>query len=262
MSIVSTDGETRGDQALLEVVVRHPRDVPGADEGGADRLFVVTDVEAGGLSPEPAIVSAVCKETDVPVRVILRLNDGLSTTGGELSRLVGLGEDYLSVGAEGLAFGFLTADLEIDVEVCSYLADRLPEVPWTFHRAVDSALSTDRAWRQLFGLPGLDAVLSAGSARGVETGCDELVERAGRDPRVARLLIAGGGLRTEHVPWLARAGVRQFHVGSTVRPGGSWTKAYVDAAHVRSWRMLLDDAVERAEAARHVAGRATGGPDE
>ncbi len=234
--------------------MQHPRDVTGADEGGADRLFLVAEVESGGLSPEPATVSAVCKDTEVPVRVMLRLNDGLSTTGGELSRLVGLGEDFLSMGVEGLSFGFLTADLEVDVEVCCYLADRLPEVPWTFHRAVDSALSTDRAWRQLVGLPGLDAVLSAGSARGLEAGFDELVDRAKADPQVARLLMAGGGLRSEHVPWLARAGVRMFHVGSTVRPGGSWTKSYVDAAHVRSWRMLLDDAVQRAEAARHAVG--------
>jgi copper homeostasis protein len=251
---VSTVGEDRGGTALLEVVVQHPRDVPGADEGGADRLFVVGDVEAGGLSPEPSTVSAVCKESEVPVRVMLRLNDGLSTTGGELSRLVGLGEDYLAVGATGLSFGFLTTDLEIDVEVCSYLADRLPQVPWTFHRAIDSALSTDRAWRQVAGLPGLDAVLSAGSVRGLEAGCDELVDRARSDASVARLLMAGGGLRGEHVPWLARAGVRQFHVGSTVRPGGSWTKSYVDPAHVRSWRMLVDDAVERAEAARQTSG--------
>lgn len=250
MSIVNTDGESRRSTALLEVVVLHPRDVPGADEGGADRLFVVTDVESGGLSPEPSVVSAVCKETEVPVRVMLRLNDGLTTTGGELSRLVGLGEDYLSVGAEGLSFGFLTADLEIDIEVCSYLADRLPQVPWTFHRAVDSALSTDRAWRRLAGLPGLDAVLSAGSPRGLEAGCDELVARAAADPLVAGLLVAGGGLRPEHVPWLSRAGVRQFHVGSTARPGGSWSKAYVDPGHVRAWRMLLDDAVDHAEAAR------------
>jgi copper homeostasis protein len=166
MSIVNTGPEERSAAALLEVVVLHPRDVAGAVEGGADRLFMVADVEAGGRSPDPATVSGVCREAEVPVRVLLRLNDGLSTTGGELSRLVGLGEDYLSVGAEGLVFGFLTADLDVDVEVCGYLADRLPQVPWTFHRAVDSALSTPRAWRQLFGLPGLDAVLSAGSPRG------------------------------------------------------------------------------------------------
>ncbi|MGZ4459148.1 MAG: copper homeostasis protein CutC [Nocardioidaceae bacterium] len=230
---------------LLEVVVLHEHDVEGADEGGADRLYLVSDVDAGGLSPEPALVSAVCKDTDLPVRVILRLNSGLTTTGAELTRLVGLGEDYLAVGAAGLVFGFLDADTEVDVEVCGYLADALPEVPWTFHRAIDSALSVDRAWRQVAHLPGLDAVLSAGSPRGLEAGSDELTERAGADPDVARLLMAGGGLRAEHVPWLARAGVRQYHVGSTVRPGGSW-KAYVEAGHVRAWRMLLDDAVDRA----------------
>lgn len=249
MSIVNTAGDDAGSSALLEVVVLHPRDVPGADEGGADRLFVVADLEAGGLSPEPSIVSSVCRETEVPARVMLRLNDGLTTTGGELSRLVGLAEDYLSMGASGLSFGFMTPDLDIDVEVCCYLADRLPEVPWTFHRGVDSALSTDRAWRQLLGLPGLDAVLSAGSVRGLGAGCDELVDRAAADPAVAGLLMAGGGLRAEHVPWLVRAGVRQFHVGATARPGGSW-KSYVDPGHVRSWRMLLDDAVAHVSPAR------------
>ncbi|MGZ4444987.1 MAG: copper homeostasis protein CutC [Nocardioidaceae bacterium] len=246
MSIVSTDQAPAQVRApLLEVVVLHEHDVEGADEGGADRLYLVTDVDAGGLSLEPALVSAVCKDTDLPVRVILRLNSGLTTTGAELTRLVGLGEDYLAVGAAGLVFGFLDADTEVDVEVCGYLADALPEVPWTFHRAIDSALSVDRAWRQVAHLPGLDAVLSAGSPRGLEAGSDELTERAGADPDVARRLMAGGGLRAEHVPWLARAGVRQYHVGSTVRPGGSW-KAYVEAGHVRAWRMLLDDAVDRA----------------
>lgn len=239
--------------ALLEVVVLHPRDVAGADEGGADRIEVVANIEAGGLSPEPGVVSSICKETEVPARVMLRLNDGLSTTGGELSRLVGLAEDYMAVGAEGLVFGYLDSDLEIDLEVCGYLVDRLSGVPWTFHRAIDSALETDRAWRQLARLPGLDAVLSAGSPRGLEVGHDELTDRAAADPDVARLLMAGGGLRAEHVPWLVRAGVRQFHVGSSVRPGGSWSKAYVDPGHVRAWRMLLDDALERAEEAAQQA---------
>ena len=124
-------------------------------------------------------------------------------------------------------------------------------MPWTFHRAIDASLETALAWRRVRGLPGLDAVLSAGSSRGLDTGHDELIDRAAADPEVARLLMAGGGLRGEHVPWLVRAGVRQFQVASSVRPGGSW-KAHVDAGHVRAWRMLLDDASDRA------AGRPTG----
>ncbi len=226
----------------------HPRDVVGAHEGGADRLLVVDGIGSGvgssGLSAEPETVSAVCKETDLPVRAMLRLDGSFTTTGGELSRLVGLGQDYLGVGAEGVTFGFLDADLNVDVQVCEHLATAL-EAPWTFHRAFDASLETSLAWRRVRQLPGLDAVLSAGSSRGLEAGHDELTDRAMADPEIARLLMAGGGLQGEHVPWLVRAGVRQFQVASSVRPGGSW-KAHVEAGHVRAWRMLLDDACDLA----------------
>ncbi len=223
----------------------HPRDVPGADDGGADRLFLVADPASGGMSPEPAEVSAVCRESDLPVRVMLRLNDGHSTTGGELTRLIGLAEDYLTLGAEGVAFGFLDSNLEVDAEVCTHLAGQLPGVPWTFHRVFDDTLETDRAWRTVLNLPGLDTVLTAGSARGLAEGHRELTERAERFPRVAERIMVAGGLEAEHVPWLVRAGARGFQLAAFARPGGSWSKGYVDAGHVRSWRLLLDDSVER-----------------
>jgi copper homeostasis protein len=231
---------------LLEVVCLHVRDVAGATDGGADRILVMTDPELGGRSPEPAAVSAICKETDLPVRVLLRLNDGYSTTGGEFSRLVGLAQEYLLLGARSLSFGFLDDDLEIDTATTAELVGALPDVPWGFHRGFDAALRTDHAWRAVQGLPHLDAVASGGSTRGLPVGGDELIDRAVADPEVARLLLACGGLAAEQVPWLVRAGVHQFGVGATVRPDRSWTRSYVDARHVRSWRLLLDDAHDRA----------------
>ncbi len=230
--------------ALLEVTVLDPRDVPGAEEGGADRLYVVAPGPVVALSPEPALVSAICHESDLPVFVLLRLNDSWTTTGGELTRLKGLAEDYLRCGASGVSFGFLDADLEIDTEVCAHLAGQLPGVPWVFDRAVDDTLDPRRSWRRLVGLPGLVAVRSAGSPRGLEVGYDDLLAAA-TDPAVAALLLASGGLQAEQVPWLLQAGVRQFHLELQVRPGSSY-KSYVDAGHVRSWRLLLDDALERA----------------
>ena len=234
--------------ALLEVTVLGPRDVAGADEGGADRLHLVGD---SGLSPEPNLVSATCRESEVPVFVLLRLNDSWTTTGGELTRMVGLAEDYLSCGATGVAFGFLDSDLEIDTTVCEHLATSLPEVPWSFHRAVDASLDPRRSWRRLLTLPGLVSVQSAGSPQGLSVGYDDLLDTAASDPRIAALLMPGGGLLGEHVPWFVQAGVRQFHLGSQARPGATY-KSYVDAGHVRSWRLLLDSAVERS--AGSVAG--------
>ena len=159
-------------------------------------------------------MSAVCKETDLPVRAMLRLNDTYTTTGGELTRLVGLGEDYLAVGAEGRLLRLPDADLTVDVEVCAHLADALGGVPWTFHRAID-AVAGDHA--------GLAAAARAARPRRRAVG--RVVAGHGQPgtrssptgrcatPTVAGLLMAGGGLRGEHVPWLVRAGVRQFQVG-------------------------------------------------
>ena len=236
--------------ALLEVTVTGPRDVGGADEGGADRLHLVApdgsgEPGAGALSPEPGTVSAVCRETDVPVFVLLRLNDSWTTTGGELVRLVGLAEDYLGCGAAGVSFGFLDADLEVDTEVCGHLAAALPGVPWTFHRAFDSALEARRSWRRLTGMPGLEAVCSAGSPRGPVGGLRRPARLLRVRPGDRGVAMPGGGLLPEHVPWFVRAGVRQFHLGRQARPGASY-KSYVDAGHVRSWRLLLDNASERA----------------
>lgn len=232
---------------LLEVTVLHERDVPGAVEGGADRLHLVSHArprEDGPTSPEPSRVSAVCRASEVPVFVLLRLSGSWTTTGGELTRLVGLAHDYLGAGAAGVSFGFLDADLGIDIAVCQELAGLLRGVPWTFHRAFDAALEPQRAWRGVAELPGLVGVHSAGSLRGMDLGIDELLATASTDPVAARLLVAGGGLIAEQVPWLLRAGVRQFHLGRQARLGATY-RSYVDADHVRSWRLLLDDAAER-----------------
>jgi copper homeostasis protein len=196
------------------------------------------------MSCETATVSRVTRSTGLPVRVMLRLREDFSTTGGELARLVGLAGDYLAAGAEGVVFGFLNHDLDIDIPVCEAIVDALDGAPWTFHRAIDSCLDHDRAWRHLRQLEGLDAVLTAGSSLGVAHGLDDLTRRAS-DPAAVELLMAGGGLEPEHVPWLVRAGVRAFHVGSSVRPDRSWDRAYVDTAYVRSWRLLLDDHTAR-----------------
>lgn len=189
---------------------------------------------------EPAAVSALVRATDLPVRVTLRLSSGFTTQGGEFTRLVGLAGDYLALGVEGFSFGFLDRDLEIDTELCAVLASEIGDAPWTFDRAFDHTLDLRRSWRNAAPLPGLDGVHSAGAVNGLEAGFDELLSMAQAAPAFARAVIAAGGTKPEHVPWLVRAGITRIHLGAAVRPGGSWDKAHVDPGFVRAWRLLLD----------------------
>jgi copper homeostasis protein len=230
---------------LLEVIALGAGDVAGAEAGGADRVEIVADIASDGLTPSVDTLREIRRETNLPLRVMLRANDTFSTSGSELSRLQGAAYQLAAAGADGFVFGFLGPAAAVDVDVTLALVEEIGGLPWTFHRAIDHALDHDRAWQAVRDLPGLDTVLTAGSARGVGSGLDDLCRRASDDPVVAELMMAGGRLEPDHVPWLARAGVRKFHVGSRVRPSGSW-KAYVDASMVRSWRSLVDDAVASA----------------
>lgn len=244
---------------LLEVVVTGPGDVAGALAGGADRLVLVAEDASGepldqpgaGRTPDVdvlagvvAAVTAARPDQPVPVRPVLHAAEGYSTTGAELTRLQGAAWTLEDAGADGFVLGFLTPSLEIDTEVVTELVRELDGAPWTFSGALDAALDSDRAWRTVRELPGVDGVHTGGSARGLPAGLDELCRRARTDAGVARLAVARGGLAPEHVPWLVRAGVRAFGPGAKVRPGGS-PRAWVDEGLVRAWRVLLDEEYAR-----------------
>ncbi|MFT3888865.1 MAG: copper homeostasis protein CutC [Arachnia sp.] len=228
--------------SLLEVIALHAADAERAEAGGADRVELLGTMDHDGLSPEPRAVEKARRATSIQIRPMVRLREGFGTDGGEVTRLKGLISAYLDAGADGVVLGYLNGVNRVDLEVVGELTGD-GEFPWTFHRAIDHCLDLDQAWRDIHGFaPRLTSVLTAGSARGVEQGLDELVRRATKDHDAARLIMAGGGLAPEHVPWLIRAGVRAFHIGSPARPGRSF-KAYVDSELVASWRDLIDDEI-------------------
>ncbi|NUT35846.1 MAG: copper homeostasis protein CutC [Hamadaea sp.] len=213
---------------LLEVIALTPADAEAAQAGGADRLELVAEMSADGLSPSPSLAAAVVAATDLPVRAMLRTSADFTAC-----RALGdLAEDLLAAGVDGLVLGFLDVGGDVDVSACEEIAERTGGRPWTFHRAVDHARNPAGAWKTVLELPGVDAVLTAGSPHGVRAGWERLVTR---EPG---WVLAGGGLTPELVPPLRAAGITAFHVGSTAREGNSW-EAPVSAAAVASWRSLL-----------------------
>lgn len=225
-------------RALLEVIALDAEDAVAAQAGGADRLELVTDMEADGLTPAVAAFVEVRAAVDIPVRVMLRLADGFAA--GDVDALVRVACDMRAAGAEEFVFGFLGEDDGADLAAVERVVAELDGRPWTFHRAIDRAADRGALRKQLADLPGLDTYLTAGSARGVDDGLPVLLAEAARrgDPGHTQRLMIGGGLRLDHVPRLRAARVDAFHIGGAARPDG-WT-APVAADAVRKWRTALD----------------------
>ena len=226
---------------LLEVIALHENDARRAEEGGADRVELLGSMDHEGMAPEPALVERTRAATSIQIRPMVRLREGWSTDGGEATRLRGLISAYVDAGVDGVVLGYLNGLGEVDPEVVRDLTDGIG-VPWTFHRAIDWAFDYRKAWSRVLQFDGVDQVLTAGSSRGLEHGLDEVLAVCRDEPAAAPLVMAGGGLKAEHVPWLVRAGVRAFHIGTPARPDRSF-KAWVDSSLVHSWRTLIDTEV-------------------
>ncbi|MCL2471778.1 MAG: copper homeostasis protein CutC [Propionibacteriaceae bacterium] len=212
---------------VLHVQVKSAYEAECAELGGADRIVVVG---ADDHSPVPLTMEKIRKTTSVHARVMLKLRTDFVTDGGEMTRMKGLAFSYRDAGADGFVFGFLNDLSGIDRLACAELAGD-DTWGWTFSRAIDAALDQDRAWEDLAGLPRLDSVMTAGSARQVHYGIDTLIQRRAITPPV----IVAGELSPEDIPWLVRGGLRQFYVDQP--------PITVDA--VRAWRRLIDDEVTR-----------------
>ncbi|GAA0511225.1 copper homeostasis protein CutC [Saccharopolyspora subtropica] len=220
--------------ALLEVIVTGAGDAVAAQEGGADRLELVRDIEADGLSPDPAVVRDVLAATDLPVRVMLREEPDYTADVAVLRRRAG---ELREAGATEFVLGFLDEHGQVDVGATRDVLDELAGCPWTFHRAVDHAAHLRLAWDHAVSL-GPDTVLTAGDPEGVDEGVARLRELAAQQDIDGVTLLVGGGLRQEHVPELRAAGVRALHIGRGARGAGRGGSVLAD--QVRSWRTLLD----------------------
>lgn len=123
-------------------------------------------------------------------------------------------------------------DGHFDTETLVEVVREVPEVELTIHRAIDHVADYGRGWQKILQVEQVTSVLTAGSAAGVEVGMDNILTQAA-NPRIADLMMIGGGLRLEHIDRLKAAGIRKFHVGSPVR-GGSFNNP-VDPDLVRVW---------------------------
>ncbi len=226
-------------RGLLEIIALTVADAVAAERGGADRVEVAARMDQDGLTPAPELVAELRAAVGIPLRVMVRGSDGFTVDEGGLTRLLAEVAELRAAGAEEFVLGFLTAEGHVDLAATGAVVAALDGCPWTFHRAVDHARDTERAWADLRGLPGLDTVLTAGSARGLADGLPLLAARA--DWRAAGpRLLAGGGLTHAHVLDLRSIGVTAIHAGGLVRfDRGDWDSP-VDADRVRALRDLLD----------------------
>ncbi len=221
----------------LEICVTSLPSAILAEQSGADRIELCTDLSCGGLTPSLDLVQAVIRELCIPVHVLVRCRAGdFCYTAEEKNIMICSAQKIMDLGATGVVIGALRADGSVDDSYIHEVRAELgPKSQIIFHRAIDVSSDVMAATRELARLP-IDGILSSGGQDSVAAGMDQLCHMRQMLP-ASMDLIAGGGLHIKDVDRLSTIDISWIHTSASRRA--------IDSALAKSIDELPDAEVIR-----------------
>ncbi len=166
----------------------------------------------GGVTPSAGLIATARQKLSIDLHVMIRPRAGdfyYSADEFDVMR-----RDILmakQLGAEGVVFGILDTDANIDIQKTRVLVDLARPLRVTCHRAFDMSADLFRSLEQVRET-GADRILTSGGAQTAVEGSAtlrRLVEHAGEHVRI----MACGGINDQNVRTVVeRTAVREIHV--------------------------------------------------
>lgn len=196
----------------FEICTNSVESCMAAQAGGANRVELCAGIPEGGTTPsygEMAVAREVLTKTKLHVIIRPRGGDFLYSAIEVRTMLKDI-EIARQIGVDGVVFGCLTADGEIDMLVMQELMRASVGLSVTFHRAFDVCRDGRKALEQIIEL-GCNRILTSGQQPNAEAGIPfikELQQQAAG--RVT--LLAGCGVNEKNIHRIAsETGISEFH---------------------------------------------------
>ena len=170
-----------------------------AQEGGADRVELCAGIPEGGTTPSYGeIITAreILKTTRLHVIIRPRSGDFLYSP-IEVKTMLKDIEMAKQLGVDGVVFGCLTADGEIDLAIMQELMKASQGLSVTFHRAFDVCRSPEQALEQIIQL-GCNRILTSGQRPTAESGIP-LLRKLQEQAAGRIILLAGCGVNEKNI---------------------------------------------------------------
>ena len=200
-------------ERIIEVCCGSYDDALASYRGGAKRIELNSALYLGGLTPSLASLILTKKNTDLKVITMVRPRAaGFCYRDEEFETMKLDVTLMLENGADGIAFGCLTKDSEIDVKQTKEIVDIIKSFnkEVVFHRAFDCARDVDKAMNTLIEL-GVDRVLTSGLKPKAMDGI-EMIKYL-QDKYGDRIeILAGSGMNASNAKeMMDRTGISQVH---------------------------------------------------
>jgi len=183
-----------------------------AEQRGADRIELCSDLANDGLTPSPELMQKTCASLKIQVMVMIRPRAGNFVYSAEeivqMKKEIDLAKN---AGAAGVVFGLLTPGNKIDFEKTRLLAEYAQPLPVTFHKAIDVLENPVEGVRVLKKINGIKRVLTSGGKATAKEGAEtiwKMRETAGKN----LIILVAGKVTDENLEEIQQlTGAKEFH---------------------------------------------------
>jgi copper homeostasis protein len=203
------------DSFLLEICCYSAADVLIANQAGAHRVELCSGYEVGGTTPSIGTLIRIKSECDIPVYVMIRPRGG-NFYYSELEKKIMLLdiEASLKHGANGIVFGALDKEGNIDESFCHSVMHLCGKVPVTFHRAIDVCNNYIEAV-DFLAASQVKCILTSGRANKAIDGIKVIKEMHVASKNKIDIMV-GSGVNSDNILSFAKIGITHFHSSASV----------------------------------------------
>lgn len=186
----------------LEVCIDSVESAVIAQEGGADRLEICSNLVIGGTTPGVSQFKQIRKVCEIDLNVLIRPRFGdFLYTDAEFQMIAEDIRLFRELGADGVVVGCLKADGSLDSDRMKFLREQAGPLQMTLHRAFDVCRDPYQALEEAVSL-GINTILTSGQAPDCIKGKEvlkKLIRQA--DGRIE--ILVGSGVNAEVIRQLA-----------------------------------------------------------
>ncbi|WP_372950404.1 copper homeostasis protein CutC [Mariniphaga sp.] len=183
-----------------------------AEQRGANRIELCSDLANDGLTPSPELMQKTCASLKIPVMVMIRPRAGnFVHSEKEIEQMKKEIDLAKKAGAAGVVFGLLTPENEIEEKNTRLLAEYAHPLPVTFHKAIDEMKNPVAGVRVLKKIKGIKRILTSGGKTTAKEGAEtirNMSEAAGEN----LIILVAGKVTDENVEEIQElTDAKEFH---------------------------------------------------
>ena len=216
---------------FVEVCANSFQSAINAQNAGADRIELCSELAVGGITPSYGLLKEVMQILEIPVNVLIRPRSGNFSYSEEEFNI--MKEDILlckELGCAGIVSGVLKEDNTIDVERTKELVELAKPLSFTFHRAFDWTPNAINSFKELSDI-GVDRILTSGQHKAAVVGFETLQELLKISDNKT-IIMPGGGIKAENILLFKEAGFKEIHFSGTAKPAQKEVKVPMNSGNL------------------------------